>query len=80
MWLLTQPRGETFTRSQILLSAPGVNDKGPDRVILKRLIELRIIRTIESRSDLRLAALPAHLPSTVKRHASWSDNESGGPG
>lgn len=70
--MLSQPRGQTFTRSQILLSARGVNDKGPDRIVLKQLIELGIIRTI-GRSDLRLVTVPAHVPSTVERHASWSD-------
>lgn len=74
LWVLSQPRGDTFTRSQILENADGIHNKGDDRVVIDQLVDLGLLRTTDGkRPQLRLARIPARTPSTLPRHASWSD-------
>ena len=74
-WMLSQERGKAFTRGQILEDADGIHDKGDDRVVLDQLITLGIIQgTGSRRKRLRLASIPARVPSTLPRHASWADS------
>ncbi|MCK5944133.1 MAG: hypothetical protein KAI24_19260 [Planctomycetes bacterium] len=70
-WLLTQPRGEAFTRAQILTEAPHLHLKGDDRTALRQLAELGILDNPPQSRDLRLERLPEGIPVELDRHPSW---------
>ena len=70
-WLITQPRGEAFTRAQILTNATHLHLKGEDRKVLRELTNLGILKSPPGTRDLRLERLPEDLPEALDRHSSW---------
>lgn len=71
-WLLTKERGETFSRGQILDGVDGLHDKGNDRKVISQLVTAGLLVEVEGKkSQLRLTKLPANVPASQPRDASW---------